>query len=153
MIEQQIPTPQGHDIYWEKWIDAYQNDEIENLRESLEGSHSEGSDYPEELQFDDSDIPAFDRPIKTIMTQFGVLPLTEHSLASSHFKFWVGHANFNLLRKYEKVISDVLGVESVDILTPLRFKISIGKLFKDREVMHRVKETLIKVVESNESKE
>ena len=81
--------------------------------------------------------------IKTIMTPFGMMPLTEQSLASNHFKFWVGHTNFKLLKKHSKIIGSVEGIESVDILTPYRFRISVAKLFVDRDAMAKVRKVLL----------
>jgi hypothetical protein len=81
--------------------------------------------------------------IKTIMTPFGMMPLTEQSLASNHFKFWVGHTNFKLLKKHSKIIGSVEGIESVDILTPYRFRISVAKLFVDRDAMAKVRKALL----------
>lgn len=84
--------------------------------------------------------------IKTIMTPFGMMPLTEQSLASSHFKFWVGHTNFKLLKGHCKTIGSVEGIETMDILTPYRFRIAVAKLFVDREVMSEVRKSLLETV-------
>ena len=77
------------------------------------------------------------------MTPFGMMPLTAQSLASNHFKFWVGHTNFKLLKKHSKIIGSVEGIESVDILTPYRFRISVAKLFVDRDAMAKVRKALL----------
>jgi len=150
------PYPSGNDVYWEKWTDAYNNDGIEaskKLIEDIREDEYDLEDDDERLALDkDEDIPFFDTHIQTILTPFGVLPLTEDSFVSNHFKFWVGHANFKLWDAYYKVIGDILGVESVDILTPLRFRIAVGKMFKDEDVMSRVRSALLEVV-NNESKE
>ena len=94
--------------------------------------------------------------IRSIMTPFGILPLTEQSLASRHFKFWVGHTNFMLgdgyktgTEEFEALIGSVLGVEAVDILTSYRFRIAIGKMFKDRDVMDNVKKRLVAFIKGN----
>ena len=41
------------------------------------------------------------------------------------------------------MIENVMGVETVDVMTPYRFRISVAKLFKDRDVMSLVRTTLI----------
>jgi len=145
MTEQNIPIPEGFDIYWEKWVDAYSTEEIEDLQPT-----AEEIEYNNNNPLNDSfmdDMPLYSVPIKTIMTPFGVLPLTETSLASKHFKFWVGHANFRLFEDYIPVIEQCDGVESVDILTPYRFKIGIGLLFQDRQVMNNVRAALLGAIE------
>ena len=82
-------------------------------------------------------------PIKSILTPFGILPLTERSLASRHFKLWVGHSNFKLTQDICFLIQQTGGVEAFDVLTPYRFRIAIGKLFVDRNVMTTVKDNML----------
>jgi hypothetical protein len=148
-----IPIPSGHDIYWEPWVDAYDNEEVNAAKKFLEENMSELSEIEEELldaaEEDMENLSMYSQPIQTIITPFGVLPLTETSLASNHFKFWVGHSNFKLMEDYYPIIESCKGVESVDILTPYRFRIAIAKLFQDRDVMHEVRKTLLGAV--NES--
>ena len=84
--------------------------------------------------------------IKSIMTPFGIMPLTEQSLASQHFKFWVGHANFKLTDKVYNIVGNTAGVETLDILTPYRFRIAIGKMFVDRDVMSTVRNNLLEYI-------
>ena len=155
-----LPIPSGYEVYWEPWIDAYDNEDISNAKKLFEeeahdleeiekeGAYETEHGSEEELY---NDFAMFQKPIRTIITPFGVLPLTESCRASSHFKFWVGHSNFKLLDGFHEIIEACNGVESLDILTPYRFRVSIGKLFVDRDVMHEVRTTLLGVV--NEPKE
>ena len=134
-----MPIPSGYDVYWEKWIDAYEADidmdlEDKEMEKDEFGLFFEG--VPEEEQ---NSI----KSIQTIFTPFGVLPLTEHSLASTYFKFWVGHSNFKITVSTNALISKVEGVESLDIFTPYRFRIAVGKLFRDRDVMSKVKDIMV----------
>ena len=136
--------PQDYEVYWEKWVDVYQ-EEIDEIDQSLsEFEDLQDLEYdidPEMMEKLESmaNMPS----IKTIMTPFGMMPLTEQSLASNHFKFWVGHTNFKLLKKHSKIIGSVEGIESVDILTPYRFRISVAKLFVDRDAMAKVRKVLL----------
>ncbi len=149
-----IPIPSGNEVYWEPWVDAYDNEEVERTKqlfedefnkqmEMIEGEFEEDSENSPEFG---DEISMFEKPIKTIITPFGVLPLTEHSLASNYFKFWIGHTNFKVLKTHASVIESCDGVESLDILTPYRFRIAAGKLFRDRDVMYNVRKALLKVV-------
>ena len=139
--------PQDYEVYWEKWVDAYQS-EIDEIDQALEEFEDlQGLEYdidPETMEKLEamSNMPA----IKTIMTPFGMMPLTEQSLASNHFKFWVGHTNFKLLNAHRKTIGSVAGIETMDILTPYRFRIAVAKLFVDREVMSQVRKALLETV-------
>ena len=138
-MEKNTPIPSGYDVYWEKWIDAYEADidmdlEDKEMEKDEFGLFFEG--VPEEEQ---NSI----KSIQTIFTPFSVLPLTEHSLASTYFKFWVGHSNFKITVSTNALISKVEGVESLDIFTPYRFRIAVGKLFRDRDVMSKVKDVMV----------
>lgn len=151
-----IVYPTGYEVAWEKWIDPYDQEMEEDKMADLEDEMINDLD---EMDLDDelfSEMPhkLFSPPIKAMMTAFGFIPLTEQSLASRHFKFWVGHTNFELgdgiqtgYKEFEKVIGQVPGVETVNLMTQYRFRIAIGKLFKDSDVMDSVRNTLLNFVE------
>ena len=132
-----VPTPTGYDVYWEKWIDAFEEEEAELIEEMKEVEDFE--DYEEAL---DQDMIKHSH-IRTIITPFGVLPITEKTRASNYFKLWVGPSNFKLTEDFYKVIGDSAGVEALDILTPYRFRIAIGKMFVDRDVMKTVRDCMV----------
>jgi hypothetical protein len=129
--------PKDNEVFWEHWEDAYKVEMDSPV--SLSMKEDEWDDEDDLMEFE-----GYKAPIKTIMTPFGVLPLTEQSLASSHFKFWVGHTNFKVKKKHLLTISNCEGVESIDVLTPYRFRIAVGKLFKDNQVMSKVRRELLK---------
>jgi len=135
-----VPTPTGHDVYWEKWVDAYEEQvvAIESEEEEEEMAYEEEEMLAEKF--------ALMSHIKSIMTPFGIMPLTEQSLASQYFKFWVGHSNFKLTDKVYNVVGNTPGVETLDILTPYRFRIAIGKMFVDRDVMSTVRNNLLEYI-------
>ena len=136
-----LPLPSGYDVYWEKWIDAFEQEdsqleeEIQEMQELL--ANEEGID--EDLEIVDHSVSH----IRSIVTPFGILPLTEQTKASSHFKLWVGHSNFKLTEDFYKVIGQQPGIEALDILTPYRFRIAVGKMFVDRDVMKDVRDTMV----------
>jgi hypothetical protein len=51
------------------------------------------------------------------------------------FNFWTGHTNFYLSKNIILIMSKAPGVESLEIVSPYRFHISIGHRFVQREVM------------------
>mgnify|MGYP004447008953 FL=1 len=147
-----LPLPSGYDVYWEKWIDAFEQEdsqleeEIQEMQELL--ANEEGID--EDLEIVDHSVSH----IRSIVTPFGILPLTEQTKASSHFKLWVGHSNFKLTEDFYKVIGQQPGIEALDILTPYRFRIAVGKMFVDRDVMKDVRDTMVThVTDENENDE
>jgi|TARA_R110000824_G_scaffold122347_1_gene279340 hypothetical protein len=146
MEKNNIPIPSGYNVYWEKWVDAYEADietELENkaIEKDDTGLFFEGFSEEESESV---------KSIQTIFTPFGIMPLTEHSLASTYFKFWVGHSNFKITAAAHSLISKVEGVESLDIFTPYRFRIAVGKLFRDRDVMSNVKDVMVSHVRKSQ---
>ena len=128
-MEKNIPIPSGYNVYWEKWVDAYEVDIEAELEEKIVEKDEFGLFFEGISEEEPQDI----RSIQTIFTPFGVLPLTEHSLASTYFKFWVGHSNFKITAAAHSLISKVEGVESLDIFTPYRF----------RDVMSNIKDVMV----------
>ena len=145
-MHENIPTPSGYDVYWEKWTDAYSPEETEiSVIEEEAAREGDAFSFEEDLG---SEFKKF-KNIQTIFTPFGVLPLTEHSLASTYFKFWVGHTNFKITPQFFRIISNVEGVESIDVFTPYRFRIGIAKMFKDRMVMSQVRKKMVDYLKEN----
>ena len=133
-------------IAWEKWRDPYLVDEeleeiiadsLGGLTEEEEGLYQE---FSEELEESDPFMPS--KNMKILMTNFGVMPVTDSNSVSKSFNFWTGHTNFNISDSVSKDIQSVEGVEALDIYTRYRFRIAIGRLFKDRDVMHDIQEKL-----------
>ena len=135
-----IPTPSGYDVYWEKWIDAFEEEE-EDLDEEV--SNIEELIANEENLLEEEQLMQSTSHIRSIITPFGILPLTEQTKASTHFKLWVGHSNFKLTEDFYKVIGQQPGIEALDILTPYRFRIAVGKMFVDRDVMTTLRDTMV----------
>ena len=139
-----MPKPSGYDVYWEKWIDAFE-EEDESLSEAV--SEAEEQLTNEELLENEHLFQEVSH-VRSIVTPFGILPLTEQTMASKHFKFWVGHANFKLTEDFYTVIGQHPGIETLDILTPYRFRIAVGKMFTDRDVMSGVRNDMVQYVAS-----
>ena len=140
-----IPKPSGYDVYWEKWIDAFDAEE-EQFEEDV--AEIEQALTNEEL-VDHAQFIESVSHIRSIMTPFGVLPLTEQTMASKSFKIWVGHSNFKLTETFYKIIGEHPGIETLDILTPYRFRIAVGKMFIDRDVIASVRDKMVRYVATN----
>ena len=147
-----VPTPTGYDVYWEKWVDAFEAEENEMAEAMYEG---EDFDEYEESLMEQEIMKHSPSHIRTIITPFGVLPITEKTRASNYFKLWVGHSNFKLTEDFYKIIGESSGVEALDILTPYRFRIAIGKMFVDRDVMKTVRDCMVEHIsgQSNDGDE
>jgi len=137
-----VPTPSGYDVYWEKWIDAFEQEDMdleEDIHQMQELLANEEGIEEEDLELVDHSVSH----IRSIVTPFGVLPLTEQTRASHYFKLWVGHSNFKLTEDFYRVIGQQPGIEALDILTPYRFRIAVGKMFTDRDVMKEVRDKMV----------
>tara|TARA_Y100001963_G_C6464423_1_gene301637 strand:+ start:98 stop:529 length:432 start_codon:yes stop_codon:yes gene_type:complete len=133
-------------IAWEKWRDPYLfEEELSELQETLSQLNEEEDDMYQEFADELEDISESLMPsknMKILMTNFGVMPVTEGNSVSKSFKFWTGHTNFDISDSVSKEIQSVDGVEALDIYTRYRFRIAIGKLFKDRDVMFQIQTKL-----------
>ncbi len=54
------------------------------------------------------------------------------------FNFWTAHTNFRLTKKLVLITAAVDGVESVDVITPYRFHISVGRAFEEQHVKREI---------------
>ena len=127
-----------HQIIWEKWTNPFEVDhsmqQANNLKKNSDSSIYE-QEYEEEVEY----IP---QNIKGIITPMGFVPYNENTATDKIFKFWVGHTNFDISRNLANKIEKTEGVEVLDIFTRYRFRIGIGKAFKDRMVMQAIQRAI-----------
>ena len=142
-----IPKPNRYDVYWEKWVDAFEQEEKEQFETELGNIDIDSILAQEDILEHEQLIKSISH-VRSIVTPFGILPLTEQTMASKYFKFWVGHSNFQLTKEFYKIIGHHPGIETLDILTPYRFRIAVGQLFVDREVMKSVRDAMVKYIAS-----
>ena len=130
-------------IIWEKWRDPFGFDSDTTEYKPTEPEYWE-EDQKTNQDNDDSEPPAImteiDRPTKVIATPMGIIPMNEYTCSSKIFNFWTGHANFDLTEEVADIIETSPGVESLNIFTRYRFRIGIGKAFKDAEIMKLIQD-------------
>lgn len=80
--------------------------------------------------------------VKVMATPMGIIPINENTASSKIFNFWVGHTNFNITNKIAQIIEETDGVETLDIFTRYRFRIAIGKVFTDSNVMKNINDNV-----------
>jgi len=138
-------------IIWQKWVDPFGRDDEENKNEEF-------SNYTQDvntLEDDDADdqkekVNEFiaDKKIrygvKVIATPMGIIPVNDNTSSGKIFNFWMGHTNFDITKKVAETIEITEGVESLDIYTRYRFRISIGKAFEDSIVMRTINKNVYK---------
>lgn len=124
-------------IVWEKWQSP-----LRSIDGSIQPSTEEDENYEIEPEsFNEN------RKINAIITPVGLIPMNEHTDCDKIFNFWTGHSNFNLTSNIAKIIESVEGVETLDIFTRYRFRVSIGKAFVDRNVMNTITSEIINYIQ------
>ena len=138
-------------IVWEKWYCPFGQDDPEAesaldqaaLNELLEDIDDE-SDGSTIIPEDMTKLSKQFSGQKFMITPMGVMPVTDNTISTKIFNFWTGHTNFNISTNVANIIQKCDGVESLDIFTRYRFRISIGKVFKESEVMHNINKEVYK---------
>jgi len=125
-------------INWEKWLDPFGKD-IEEAKWTDYNSDIKDLNNFINDEDDDNEKPrqsiTSSSPIKVIASPLGLIPYNEHTASSKIFNFWLGHTNFNISQNIKNIIEECDGVEILDIFTRYRFRIAIGKCFKDSDIM------------------
>lgn len=133
-------------IAWQKWFDPFGSDDTQIPDHDPYLGEYDDLDT-EENTFDDEsenkiveEKTRIDRTgkIRVIATPMGIIPVTENTISSKIFNFWIGHSNFDITHRIAGVIEETDGVETLDIFTRYRFRIAIGKAFDDSSVMRDI---------------
>lgn len=136
----------NYQIVWEKWRDpflGYDENEID-----IENTHTTNflndiDDEQEDEIFEDEDpMRPVEKPVRIIYTPMGIIPYNEYTASSKIFNFWVGHTPFSITKAIAYIIENTEGVETLDIFTRYRFRIAIGKVFKETEVMQDINKNI-----------
>ncbi len=129
-------------IVWEKWADSFdhKNQIDQQNNDDDETNYDDDSDF-EKISYEKIN------PIKLIMA---TIPSNGVSINDSQsFNFWIAHTNFNITDSIASLIERTDGVEVLDILTRYRFRIGIGKIFRDRDVMKYVNDNIYGYINDN----
>jgi len=142
-------TDQEYQIIWQKWLDPLGEDDLDHIHTdkneqdfsldndigdfyddtNLDNEENETQDIQEE------NIQFYKKATRVIMTPMGIIPYTENTASNKIFNFWVGHTNFDITNSICSIIEKHYGIETLDIFTRYRFRISIGKVFNAADVM------------------
>lgn len=104
-----------------------EEDEIENEFEESE------SDFPIKLK----DMP------NICMSPMGPVLIPELTNANQYFKLWTLYSKIPLSNRILSKIESSPGIETIEPLTRYRARIGICPLFKDYEVMNKIKKIII----------
>ena len=132
-------------VIWEKWRDPFGSDE--EVVQNILSEHEEDSEYEDEIP----EQPGLPQNIRVMATPMGIIPVTEYTASGKIFNFWTGHTNFDITEKIATIIEKIDGVESLDIFTRYRFRISVGKAFNDSVVMRSITNKVYKYLSKSVS--
>lgn len=114
-------------LIWEKWENVYEDPE-DDIDEIVEYEEDPEEEIPQQK------ILVFSQ-IENERDQTADL--------SKIFNFWVCHSNFNIDDKCVDIIEICEGVETLEVISRYRFRISIGRIFDDGEVMRLINKKLL----------
>jgi hypothetical protein len=132
-------------------VDPFGRDEAIDFDDNI-SFYNDDEDIPESMD-DDSNIEVIHKyiqeksikhGIKVMATPMGIIPVNDNTLSGKIFNFWMGHTNFDITKKVAETIEKTEGVESLDIYTRYRFRISVGKAFDDSFVMRNINKNVYK---------
>ncbi len=66
------------------------------------------------------------------------------------YRLWTGHTNFKITQPIALIRDNLLGVETLDIITPYRFHMSVGLRFDEKEIKLNVTNTVIRFLKEHE---
>lgn len=143
-----MKTKETKIILWQKWLNPYEpppddGKPLDEISENELDDSAHWDSYSEDFDEEDNDEEPkntllFHPSTKAMITPMGMIPLHEKTACTKIFKFWIGHTNFNITQNIAGIIEKVDGVEILDVFTRYRFRIAIGKAFKDRNVMQNI---------------
>ena len=123
------PHTQKYHIFWQKWEDplTQMKKQISNHNRTQNlGSLDWGNEDVDELPMNQM------QAMPLISTPMGLMPAPVPDMSA--FNFWIGHTNFNITLPIWRIVNTSLGVETLDVFSPYRFRIAIGAAFNQNTV-------------------
>jgi len=165
-----INKDKRYQVQWAKWIDPYGEDineiewpgwnenpnnadmfdDIDDMMKGMDGDNEfigvndDEDNIQEDPLAEDKKRMFANKPLKIITTPMGLVPLTEYTIPSKIFNFWVGHTNFTITDAVAEIIDEAEGVETLDIFTRYRLRIGIGHVFDSQLVKYNIEQLLYK---------
>lgn len=157
-------TNQEYQIIWQKWVDPLGEDDLDHMYIDTNDQDfsldNEIGDFYDDTNLEDEDtqlqetqeknIQFYKKATRVVMTPMGIIPYTENTASNKIFNFWVGHTNFDITSPICSIIEKYEGIETLDIFTRYRFRISIGKVFNAGDVMSELSNNIYRYLRENQ---
>jgi hypothetical protein len=132
-------------LAWEKWVPKSQKIVKDGWDDSKDQEVVDDSyqDEPEVEEPDHNKMMEFNSMMQQQMNPF--------ALDIDDFNFWTCHHTFRLNRPMMKFLRNCSGTESIELQTPHRMRISIGKLFRPGDVMSHISTSLCNMAQHDKT--
>ena len=89
----------------------------------------------EEYAFPDRDPELQARTEPFIVTADGIWPVKEYGPNGEIYSLWMVYTNFRITKTVVDIIDSIDGVETLEVFSSYRARVSFGKLFQPRNIM------------------
>lgn len=101
--------------------------------------------YNKDDSFDDEKVK---RGFPFLHGPQGILPLFHGNLASTNFNLWIVHTNFRLDESLKNFINNIEGIETFELISPYRWRLSIARLFKEDSTKKVIEDKVITFIKN-----
>lgn len=141
-------------IVWQKWNDPITQfkDQIQQINRQQKLNNffeNEGYNPLEENHPSMLPTPSI-TSFPMISTPMGLIPAPIPDMST--FNFWIGHTNFNITKTVMNIIENTIGVETLDLFSPYRFRISVGQAFDDNVIKNQIFSNICKCLKNAQKK-
>jgi hypothetical protein len=131
-------------IIWEKWQDPILS-HLGDINNNKLSDENIDEDIDEDIiGYEETEKISYKYPI--IITPMGMLPYSEKTSCETVFNFWTGHTNFSISKDISDILERCDGVETLDVFTRYRFRIAIGRAFKDSSIMTTINKKIYEYI-------
>ena len=130
-------------IIWEKWQDPILA-HLGDMNQNRTNEENEDSIDEDLVGYEEPEKISYKYPI--VITPMGMLPYSEKTSCETVFNFWTGHTNFSISKDISDILERCDGVETLDIFTRYRFRIAIGRAFKDSSIMTTINKKIYEYI-------
>ncbi len=124
-------------VIWEHWLDPF-----DDIKEKSSEDDTDKNQWKDSFQKSEDNQKVVVGPM--LVGPMGIIPIREGCKPSELYNFWMLHTNFNIGKEVKDILNKVDGVESLDIFTRYRARLSFGKAFNEQEIKLNIEEELCK---------
>lgn len=101
-------------------------------------------------EYDDDDSSSYGSSYGSPDSVSQKIIVSQDSQMLQTLNLWIGHCNIGITNKLVKLLEEVDGIETLDIISKYRFRVGIGKLFSEKTVKHSISDTINSYLDTKE---